>query len=360
MASIRPRYSKHGGHLIGYQVRIDRIKKGLPPVHFAKLYDTKAEAEREAAIVESEIARGQYQDRREVEATTLGEALDRYEREISSGKKTHDKEKGMITRLRKHDLAHRSIASLRGVDFAGYRDERLAAGLANNSVRLELALLRHLWTIGIKEWGWPVVNPIASIRLPIPAKGRERRLSRDLSPAAEGEEPKTEETRLLEACQASRSKFLEPIVRLALATGMRQGEILGLEWERIDLEKKTAHLPDTKNGTARTVPLSSVAVGVLKGLLPGGDADNVTPLKAMTGLVFPIGQMGVVHAFERACKKAGIAGLRFHDLRHEATSRFFERGLGIQEVAAITGHKTLQMLKRYTHLRAEDLAAKLG
>lgn len=106
------------------------------------------------------------------------------------------------------------------------------------------------------------------------------------------------------------------------------------------------------------MPLSPGALSVLQSLLPGGG--EATPLHAPKGLVFPIGQMSVIHSFANACSKAGITGLRFHDLRHEATSRLFERGFGIQQVAAITGHKTLQMLKRYTHLRATDLAKQLA
>jgi len=138
---------------------------------------------------------------------------------------------------------------------------------------------------------------------------------------------------------------------------MRQGELLALEWRNIDLVRKVARVEESKNDhrrrdrtQGRDVPLSSGAITVLKSLP-----------RNLSGMVSDIGTMAVVHAFQRACKRTGIEGLRFHDLRHEATSRLFERGgWGVMEVAAITGHKTLAMLKRYTHLRAEDLAAKLG
>jgi integrase len=117
----------------------------------------------------------------------------------------------------------------------------------------------------------------------------------------------------------------------------------------VNLKKRTAHLPKTKNGEARTMPLSSRAVATLENLP-----------RNLDGRVFGTTYEGIHQAFVRACRRAGIADLRFHDLRHEATSRLFEKGFNPMEVSAITGHKTLQMLKRYTHLRAEDLAKRMG
>lgn len=123
----------------------------------------------------------------------------------------------------------------------------------------------------------------------------------------------------------------------------------GLQWSDIDLKKHTAHLPKTKNGDARTVPLSSRAIQVLQELP-----------RLLDGRAFGTTYEGIHQGFVRAWKRAGIEDLRFHDLRHEATSRFFEKGLREMQVAAIIGHKTLQMLKRYNHLKAEDLAKLLG
>ena len=155
-------------------------------------------------------------------------------------------------------------------------------------------------------------------------------------------------------------------MELAVETAMRQGELLSLTWANVDLERRVAFLPETKNGTSRYVPLSSRAVALLAG----------SP-RSINGQVFPVTTNAVRNGFVaavsrarrmyvRACLAQGFAAdpsmftdLRFHDLRHEATSRLFERGLNPMQVAAITGHKTLQMLKRYTHLRAEDLARML-
>lgn len=332
------------GRLLGYQVKIRR--KGWPAV--TRQFDKMDDARRFTIEALSQMEKGAFLDRREIETITLADALDRYDREIGPTKKRPDGVTAYVRRWKRVPLAARFISTLRPTDFAAYRDERLAAGLSGNAVRLELGLVRHLYTIAIKEWGWPVVNPIANIRMPKCAPGRERRL--DVTPDDDG---RTEEARLIAACDAGKSKWLTAIVKIAIETAMRQGEILGLRWENVDLTKGTAHLPDTKNGTARTVPLSPAAIKVLSAVPRNID-------EGRDSRVFPIGSMSVTHAFQRACVRAKIDGLHFHDLRHEATSRFFEQDFGIQEVAAITGHKTLQMLKRYTHLRAEDLAVKLA
>ena len=158
-----------------------------------------------------------------------------------------------------------------------------------------------------------------------------------------------EERLLMYSCQESQNYWLSSVVLMAIETAMRRGELLGLEWAEIDLVNRTAHLPMTKNGSGRTVPLSTTAVETLQSLP-----------RDITGKVFPISETALRGLWNRACKRAKIEGLNFHDLRHEATSRFFEKGLNVIEVASITGHKDPRMLMRYTHLRAEDLAEKLG
>ena len=130
---------------------------------------------------------------------------------------------------------------------------------------------------------------------------------------------------------------------------MRRGELLGLERQHLKVNNRTVYLPMTKNGDSRTVPLSTRAIATL----------NDLPVH-ISGKVFPLSETALRGLWGRASRRAGIKGLHFHDLRHEGTSRLFEKGLNIMEVSAITGHKDLKMLKRYTHLKAEDLALKLG
>lgn len=132
---------------------------------------------------------------------------------------------------------------------------------------------------------------------------------------------------------------------------MRRGELLDLRWKHIDFEQRVAHLPLTKNGESRDIPLSRRAVETLFDML---QSENRTSDRA-----FPISGNAVRLAFERLRSRAGLSDLRFHDLRHEAISRLFEKGLNTVEVSAISGHKELRMLSRYVHLRAADLVKRL-
>jgi len=234
-------------------------------------------------------------------------------------------------------LARRFVASIRGVDIARFRDERLRK-VTPSTVKRDLVLLGHVFEVARKEWGINFHNPVRDIKLPSDNRPRDRRLQAG------------EETRLLDACRTARNPWLLPIVQLALETAMRQGELIRLRWEHIDLNRRTAHLPDTKNGESRTVPLSTTAIRELRALP-----------RSLHGQAFPgVTTEAIKRAYIRAVRRAGIEDLRFHDLRHEATTRLFEKGLNIMEVASITGHKDLRMLRRYTHLKAEDLARKLG
>jgi integrase len=141
------------------------------------------------------------------------------------------------------------------------------------------------------------------------------------------------------------------LIVLAIETAMRRGELVDLLWHNVDLDKRVAHLPTTKNGESRDVPLSQRATATLKALsVDRGDRKRV----------FPLSGNGVRLAWEHLRVRAGCPDLHFHDLRHEAVSRLFERGLNLVEVAAISGHKELKMLQRYTHLRAADLVSRLG
>lgn len=233
---------------------------------------------------------------------------------------------------------------------AAFRDHRLAEGKSNNTVRLELALLSHLYNTAIREWGMGLtVNPVTNVRKPAAGEGRNRRLEGD------------EEERLIAACEEHSNPFLAWIVKLALYTAMRRGEILSLTKNDINLSKRVITLKDTKNHSVRTVPLTDNAFQTIKAALKFTIRHNDTKLlfygePGRDGL-----RRGytINRVWTSALERAEIENLRFHDLRHEATSRFVEAGLSDQEVASITGHKSMQMLRRYTHLRSEDLVSKI-
>lgn len=195
-----------------------------------------------------------------------------------------------------------------------------------------------------------VGNPVANIRRPAPSQGRDRRLAHG------------EEQRLLEACEAHSNPMLAWIVKLALYTSMRHGEIVNLKRNQVNLERWSIHLTDTKNNSSRTVPLTDKAVATQREALNH-------PIRPIDSELLFFGELGkddkrrpyvTNRVWSMALERANIKELRFHDLRHEATSRFVEAGLSDQEVSSITGHKSMQMLKRYTHLRTETLSDKIA
>lgn len=324
MATIR----KKGDYQWHCQIR----RKDFP--NQTKTFETKADAELWAATIESEMGRGVFRPSPEAENTSLRECLERYLSEIVPLKKSNNREISKVNIIKRHDIANKAMAAIRGADIATYRDKR-GHSVAAATVGRELAVISHIFNVARKEWGMESLsNPVEAVRKPKLPKSRDRRL-----------EP-GELDRLLETTE---SLELGTIVLLALETAMRRSEIAGLLRKNVNLLKRTLVLPDTKNGESRTVPLSSRAVELLSSM----------PTR-ISGRVFGMAPDSITQAFDRACERAGIDDLRFHDLRHEAASRLFEKGLNPMEVASITGHKTLQMLKRYTHLRAEDLAKKLG
>ena len=168
-------------------------------------------------------------------------------------------------------------------------------------------------------------NPVDSIRIPNGIKRRERRL-------IDGEYEA-----LREAARHSKNPLTWPMIEFAIETAMRRSEILSLRWENINDNYTIATLPDTKNGSKREVPLTAKAKQLLESLSKHDE------------YVFPTSDCAVRHAWDRLVKRAGIKDLRFHDLRHEAVSRFFEMGLSVPEVASISGHKDYRMLASYTH-----------
>ncbi|PRD17964.1 UNVERIFIED_CONTAM: rci [Trichonephila clavipes] len=329
-------------------------KQGWPTT--SKVFRTKRDAEDWARRTEDEMVRGAFIQRSPSEKTTLAMALKRYLADVTPTKKPttqraeHSKSKALIKHLGKY-----SLAAITPDIVAGYRDTRLAepcrnGTTSNNTVRLELALLSHLFTVAMQEWGLGLTyNPVLAIRKPSPGQGRDRRLTPQ------------EERKLMAAVDAHSNPMLGWIVRIALETGMRSSEITSLRRSQVNLRARVVRLSDTKNDDARTVPLTLKATATLKVAL-----DNpVRPLN--TDLVF-FGEPGRddkrrPYAFTKVWTslktELGMPDLRFHDLRHEAISRLVEAGLSDQKVAAISGHRSMQMLKRYTHLRGEDLVAEL-
>ncbi|MGD1326046.1 site-specific integrase [Pandoraea pnomenusa] len=337
------------------------IRKAGFPTN-AKTFRLKKDAEDWARRTEDEMVRGLYVQRAPSERLTFEKAMARYLADVTPTKRPQTQ---AGERKRSIPLiaffGKYSLAAITPDMVAQYRDRRLAGEgrvdsqgnpipRATNTVRLELALLGHLFTVALKEWGLGLgSNPVMNVRRPSPGPGRNRRLDND------------ESARLLSAVDGHSNPMLGWIVRIALETGMRSSEIVTLRCGQVDVGRRLVRLVETKNTMPRTIPLTTEATALFEAAL-----GNPLRPKGVDLIFFgEPGKDGVRRPYNfnkvwmQIKNSAGCSDFRFHDLRHEAVSRLVEVGLSDQEVAAISGHKSMQMLRRYTHLRAEDLVTKL-
>jgi integrase len=365
----------------GYRAQVRR--RGMPSI--SRTFDLKADAKAWAREVERDAQRGDITALdQQAQRVTVSEVLARYESQRLPQLRGQAGAVSRLARIRERFGAH-FLSNVRGVDVSAWRDELLRDGLAAGTVTRHLGVLSAVFAFAERDLSIPLPagNPCRATRRPPAPRSRDRRLR-------PGE---------YEALQSERPDLLAFII-LAVETSMRRGEICGLEWSRIDLQRRTTHLVDTKNGESRTVALSSVAVETLRSL-PRRIDGKVFGWAHPDGFSLAFRRHRIAarkaHVLARLRKALAAEGfdaeseiralvykhrtpsprtvalyqqieredpflrdLRFHDLRHEATSRLFEKGLGIMEVASMTGHKSLSMLKRYTHIEAEKLAKKLG
>ena len=310
-------------------------KKGFSRT--VKTFRTKTQAVDWARRAEDEMVRGIYRDTSRAERITVAEVCDRYERDIVPRMCSHKATKSRLLHIREH-LGHHNLAILTPEHIIGYVDRRCAL-VSGETVRKEIGVLSRVLTCAISLWKVPLqanvvhtARDILSFTKTIASgKQRERRVS---------------DTEIDLLCQHSGSLLLEHIIRFAVLTACRRGEIANMRREHI--RGNALHIPRTKTDQPRTIPLSSGALAILKAL----------PVR-IDGKVFGLAPDSITQAFDRAAKRAELTDITFHDLRHEATSRLFEQGLQVQEVAAITGHTDWRSLKRYTHPQVRDLVQKL-
>lgn len=330
-------------------------RKGYDPKYGT--FDTKTEAQDWAKDIEIQMRKRVYFDTTSSEKTTLEQLLERYSEEVSVLKKGVVQEQSKIRMILKHSIVEKKLIEIDSSDLVNYRKNRLKGydgrfnkvikSVGDKTTREELQILNHAFKIAKSEWGFklPDGNPCDEVTKPAANKGaRDRRLKNHKDKSL------CEETLLLQHAKTY-GKNMADVITFAIETAMRRGELAKLEWQYVDLDIRIAHLQMTKNGKKRDVPLSTKATKLLHKLKTDATDNN--------GSVFGLLADYITHAFIDICKEADITNLKFHDLRHEATSRLFELGLNPLEVATITGHEDLQMLKRYTHLRGVDLVNKL-
>ena len=287
-------------------------RRGMKPR--CKSFDSKLEAEKWARDLEAQVDRfGAAPGTKILESTTLGQLLERYQREISPTKRGSVQEIQRIDVLRRHDLAYRTLIGLSQQDIASFRDERLQSVAPSTTVR-ELAILSQVLEVAIRDWGLPLTkNVVKLVRRPVIRNERSRRLTGD------------EEQRLLDGCDGGQLPYFKTLLILAIETGMRRGEILGLKWPDVSHNRRVLTLALTKNGSGREVPLSQREFDALMDWKERAPVDQST--------VFPRTPGALEQAWRRLLLRAGITALRFRDLRHESVNRLFEGGLNGIEVS---------------------------
>ncbi len=310
------------------QVRVSRWRS------FNRTFQTKSDALKWINNLELKLRSSDVPDTVNSQKTTFAKLLEGYASEVSPSHKGADAEIYRLKSIARSWLGRIDVRYLNKHQFNQYRDDRLK-NVSGGSVCAELALMKRVLETAKRRWGVGIpYNPILEVEFPRGFNPRNRRLRNG------------ELECLLTAASSQRNIYIAPIIEFAIETGMRRSEILNLRWVDVDLDSGFASLFDTKNGEDRRVPLTKAARDVLL-RLPKQDER-----------VFPISANCVRLAWERCRKKAGISDLRFHDLRHEAVSRFFEMGMSVPEVALISGHKDVRQLFRYTHLNPINLFKK--
>jgi len=335
MASITKREGKKG---TTYKVTIRM--KGYPTQ--TETFKRMTDAKRWAADTESAISQGKHFKTIESKKHTLTELIDRYIKvELPKKPKSEEKQKAQLEWW-KQQIGHKTLQDLTTPTLVECKELLLQGMTYRGTIRSGatanryMAALSHVFTKASTEWGWMEINPLSKVSREKESQGRVRFLSDD------------ERGRLLEACKSSRNHQLYLIVMLALSTGARQGEVMGLGWDDVSFDQRRLILRDTKNGETRAVPLVGEAFSLLK--------DHSKVRRIDTPLVFPrVGakgnqSMSIREAWDNAVEVAKIENFRFHDLRHSCASYLAMNGATLAEIAEVLGHKTLQMVKRYAHL----------
>ncbi len=336
MASIRTRKSQDGATSYFVEIRL----KGYPPQRAS--FDRITDARKWAASTESAIREGRHFKTAEAKKHTFADMVDRYIKSVlpKKSKTQEEKQKAQLEWWRER-LGAFTLADVTPSLIVKCRDELAEGKTYRNTQRSPatvvryMAALSHCYSIAIREWEWLEDSPMGKVKKPRESKGRVRFLDDE------------ERKRLLQACKESSNEMLYLCVILALSTGMRQGELMGLLWKDVDLKKGHVILHETKNGERRRVPLAGHGLELLR--------EHAKVRRIDSPLLFPsysnpISPVNLRSAFTYALDRVGIEDFHWHDLRHCTASYLAMNGASLAEIAEILGHKTLAMVKRYSHL----------
>lgn len=316
MAAIRKRNGK-------YQVQIRKDGNNL-----SKTFINKSDATKWAKEQEVMIEQGSYVSKKEL--VSLSFLLNKWEEEVLKNLKSWKVDRYKVAMINK-ELGHLTLDKITSTVLVNYRDTRLTVA-SNQTVKHELGIIKRSMKKGV-EWGY--VPDVPVIKSPsLKGQARTRRL-------------KAKEIDLL---LKTSDEYLRHVIILMIETAIRRGELVKITLADIDIKDRTIKLNDTKNGENRIIPLSTKAIESIKHLIANRNSDRLVNYK----------KEWLTEKFISHCKSIGLHDFRLHDLRHEGVSKLFEKGLNIIEVASVSGHKDISMLKRYTHLKATELALKLG
>ena len=325
MASLRKRNNR-------WEVRVRR--SGQPTQ--TKTFTLKSDAQQWAREAEIALEKGELLRKPKACPITLKEAAKRYLEEVAIHHKGVASERYRLWAMVGRLGTSKAITTITSKDIASYKVERQKE-VTSASVRRELNLVSSLFETAKHEWEIAgLINPVTAVKRPSDSVARDRRLT------------PTEKEQLLSESLRTGSEQLHLAILIALNTGMRQGEILKLKWDDLDFERNQITVRDTKNGLNRVIVISSVL------------RDALVTAQQNKEKIFTITASGLQQAFRKLTTRLQIRNLRFHDLRHEAISSFFEIGLSVPEVQLMSGHRTLDQLMRYSHASIEQIKHKVG
>jgi integrase len=275
------------------------------------------------------IADGTYFETERLKRITFDEMVAKYLKE-------HEKVRDARTvKTLKPFFAGCTLSQISSKKITEYRAERLK-NVKPATVYQELALLRRMFNVAIREWEWLKDNPVSKLSFSVGDKNaRDRWLSDE------------EEKHLVEA--ATNPSWFRSFLMVALHTGMRKGEILNLKWQEIDFKRKVVTVVKSKNDQKRTIPMSNTLFNTL----------NSIKVRDISSRVFPVSGWSVRQAFDKTIVKADLKDFRLHDLRHTFATRLVQNGVDLYKVKELLGHKTISMTMRYAHHYPESLRSSV-
>lgn len=312
MATIRKRNNK-------YQAQV-RIKGQYASNTFIHLKHARTWVRQKELELEKTIIGKKYKPK------TFSEILNNYKIKVTLHKKSSKNELIFIKALLKNKWMFKPLTQLCSADIANYRDDRLLTIKASSFAR-EFCIVKHALKIAEVEWNWDVPSEVFyNVKIPkVNTKAIRRINENDLE-------------YLLNEANKHANQYLKPIIIIALVTAMRRGEILSLKWSDLDLQRGLITVDNTKTGYPRNIKMNDITKSIFN------------KLHRVDERVFPMTTNSFRLCYQRLCKKLNVK-IRFHDFRHEAISRMFEKNLSIPHIASISGHRTMSQLFRYAHFR---------